>query len=86
MNEFTVLILLLLFHIYFLLLLYILLDLYSGLCSSIHLKNDWWPQMFRGKNNGEFCGDCLWTLTTWLDFHLEVFDVTLNFIFKKLDF
>lgn len=69
MNElFTVLILYCCF-IYFLLLLYILLDLYSHLCSSIQLKTDWWQQMFGGKSDGELLWRlCLPTLTTWLDF------------------
>jgi len=59
MNElFTVLILYCCF-IYFLLLLYILLDLYSHLCSSIQLKTDWWQQMFGGKKATVSCVETL---------------------------
>lgn len=72
-----------LIYIFFLLLLYILLDLYSHLCSSIQLKTDWWAQMFGGKHNGEFSGDfASWPWRPGWIFISNVDIVHLDFIFK----
>ena len=72
-----------LIYIFFLLLLYILLDLYSHLCSSIQLKTDWWAQMFGGKHNGEFSGDfASWPWRPGWIFISNIDVVHLDFIFK----
>lgn len=65
--------------------MYILLDLYSHLCSSIQLKTDWWRRRWEATtvSSGAFC---LSTLTTLLDFLLSLTFIDIFLFNKTLDF